>query len=364
MPAVVRPTDNFTENNLFIGMPFFFFGPSLTAGGFGTYRDVGIVDAAELQKTVNLLELRRSQSGTSVLVRELVNSLDFRLQVQIFNWEAANMQYLVASSSLTPVSADPTATKTNDLVTTPPTLLEFIDLAEQDIADVALTQIAPATQTDEDIGTGDGTTGDASGDFTLDFPIKAVADVTSITVAGVAYTAVGVGAAAAGNEVEVVITLGGTNGDLQFFVGGVATNVTGAIVGTYTPSFIFSDFVLNTNYILDPIPGRVRFIDYGNQLIAGQQVNLGYTYDQKAHNQVVPGTQSIFAGRGRIQQLTDFGINILWDIPKVSIRLTDDPVSFSRDEPALATLIVALLDDGSATPYGTIKVFSEVEAAA
>lgn len=73
-----------------------------------------------------------------------------------------------------------------------------------------------ASTVGENVGTGDG----ATNSFALDnAPIDFLDEISSITVAAVSYTPVAVGAAASGNEVEVDLS----NGDLEFFVGGVST---------------------------------------------------------------------------------------------------------------------------------------------
>ncbi len=87
--------------------------------------------------------------------------------------------------------------------------------------------------TDEAVGTGDGTRGAASGDYTLDFASSSLSDIESVTVGGTAFAVKGAGLhGTTGNEVEVDIA----TGKLQFFVDGVAVNVSGEIKAIYTPS--------------------------------------------------------------------------------------------------------------------------------
>lgn len=83
-----------------------------------------------------------------------------------------------------------------------------------------------ASTPDEAVGTGDGASGAVAGDFSLaNAPLRLIEDVRSIEVGSpaVAYTPrdAAVGNTGVGNEVEVNLT----NGDLQFFVAGVATDI-------------------------------------------------------------------------------------------------------------------------------------------
>jgi hypothetical protein len=87
----------------------------------------------------------------------------------------------------------------------------------------------------DNLGTSDGNDGAAKGDFTLTHnPLEVLADAIKITAGtngdqdlDTEYTIIAPGTAASGNEVEVTVA----DGDLQFFVGGVATDLAnGSIV--------------------------------------------------------------------------------------------------------------------------------------
>lgn len=91
----------------------------------------------------------------------------------------------------------------------------------------------------ENLGTSDGNLGATAGDFTLgNVPLDIIDDVIKITAGSngdqdldTEYTAIATGTASSGNEVEVNLT----NGDLQFFVGGVATDLANGdiVLATY-----------------------------------------------------------------------------------------------------------------------------------
>ena len=57
--------------------------------------------------------------------------------------------------------------------------LDFLDLDNQALN--AGVSASPAAIVDEAVGTGDGLLGDVQGDFELDYKVRAVADVTSVT---------------------------------------------------------------------------------------------------------------------------------------------------------------------------------------
>lgn len=91
--------------------------------------------------------------------------------------------------------------------------------------DVTFT-LARVSTVDEDLGTSDGSLGATAGDFSLtNVPLDDIQDVRSVTAGPTgtetSYTPIPTGTASSGNEVEVNLT----NGDLQFFVGGVATDL-------------------------------------------------------------------------------------------------------------------------------------------
>lgn len=354
-----RPSDSVTEDFLFLGLPVIEFAFQLPSGAFGAYFGLGIPDSAEVQKALQLAQLRNSQSGTSKLVRELVRQFDATLSVGCFRHSGENMQLMFASASLADVSPS-TPSVTDDLHYTTSDEQDFLDLANQNLVE-PITGANCAPIVDEDVGTGDGTTGSSSGDFSLDFKPLIVADVTSVTVGGVAYTPIAVGAAAAGLEVEVVVGTGATSGDLQFFSGGAPVDVTGEILASYAPSHVF---VENTDFVVDYKSGRIRYLDVGgatDALKAEQPMHADYDYSQAEHQLIKPFSQFVFAGRARIRMLTDVGANLIWTVPKAQVRLGEDAFVFNRDNFTVTTLALQLLEDTSiaSEPYGRMEIYRE-----
>ena len=350
-----RPSDVLTPDNLLIGMPYVEFRPANTSGGYGEFRSLGIIDSAAIQKTLENATLKSAQSGTDVIVREIVRSFEGRLAITTYKFDSENMQLFLAAASTTQESAG-TATATAEAVTLASVYSQWADFAQSLVK--AFTTLACAAITDEAVGTGDGTSGDTSGDFSLDWKPKLVADVTSVTVAGVAYTPIAVGAKAAGNEVEVVIGTGATAGDLQFAESGAFVNVTGAILATYTPSHTL---VENTDFVIDYSGGRVRRISGELALRNLQPVAATYDYTTYDGISMPPFTQFTFAGQARIKLLTDVGINMEWTIPDVSLKITDTDFEFNKEEFAAGELALTMNYDSTAplAPYGTAYIYDE-----
>lgn len=363
MSVFARPTDTVTKGNLFIGLPIVLFERKLANGSFDTPRNLGIVDSAELQKVVNVAQLRNRSSGVSVLERELVRQLEPSLVIGMFNFEPENMRLFLAGKTLTTVASS-TPAVTDDVFVAPQDPKAFGKLANRLITTEPLTALTYQTVTDENVGTGDGTSGDTSGDFALDYTVAAVGDVTSVTVGGVAFTPIAVAAAASGNEVEVVVGASSTSGNLRFAVGGVYSNVTGQILATYTPSHTLTSL---TEYVLDPQEGRLRIRrDTGEpaefKVSAGQALLADYSYTQPDETQFDAFTQSTFEGRATIQHLTDdAGVNFIWDVPSVSIRVNDDAFAWNADDFAVGSLTMNILQDPSqpTKPFGTFRQFPE-----
>lgn len=357
MSVQTRPVDVTTVDYLQLGMPYIEFAPLLSGGTYGPYSSLGIVDSAEIAKELATTELRSSQSGVSVLIRELVQSFDATLNVGLFQHSDLTMQYLFGCATTAAVSGGNIAV-VDDPFTLTDDEQDFLNLANVNI-DESTQSVSAAEIIDEAVGTGDGTLGDASGDYSLDFKPLLVADVTSVTVGGVAYTPIAVAAAASGNEVEVVVGTGATSGDLQFFQGGVAVNVTGEILATYEPSHAF---VLNTDFVTEPKAGRVRMLNVGaatDALKSFQPMESSYTYAEVNGTDLDVFTQFVFNGKTRVRLLTDVGVNMIWVIPSTSIRLTDDAFTFNRDEPQVSTVAIQLLDAGGSSPFGTMRLYRE-----
>ncbi len=375
MPIEPRPGDSFTRDNLLLGLPVVDFTPSLSAGGFGTVVPIGILSAAELTKALETLQLRRGDAGLLVVDREFVSSFEAALSLETFNFRGDIARYVFASAVASAVVADAAAVVTGDpvaLASADP-FLGFLPLSRGNINEASV-EVTCDEVVDEAVGTGTG----AANNFQLDYKVKAVGDVTSITVGGVAYTPVAVGAAAAGNEVEVVV--GETDGahptgsgSLEFHVGGVPTAPANgaAIVATYQPSFSTTggDLVALTDFLLDPVLGRIRFLDPAGAdnspfRATGEQqpMLVDYTYRRFAHTVLRPFTQQVFEGKALVRQLPDVGVNFRWDIPRASIRITDDALTFNAEDFATATLALNILNAGGVAPYGTIELSSEPES--
>lgn len=372
MPVQPRAGDTFTRDNLLLGFSQIEFTPT----GSATPVPLGILSSQALQKVVETLQLPKGDSGTITIDREIVSRIEPSFVVETFNLRSDVARYIFGSDVVTAVTADAAAAQSDD-VTIPGSdpFDRFVSLSRGDI-DESTVEVTCQTITAEDVGTGDG----VANDFVLDYKVKAVADVTSVTVGGVAYTPVGVGAAAAGNEVEVVIgeVDGGhptTSGSLEFFVGGVSTPPPNgdAIVATYTPSFSTTgtDIVNLTDFVFDPVLGNIRFLDpagadnspfrtTGDQ----QPLTVAYDYDRKSHVVFQPFRQNSFDGSAVIRHLPDIGVNFIWTVPSATIRVTDDELTFGVDDLATGTLQLNINDAGGTNRFGTIEYSSEPEAAA
>lgn len=376
MPAQPRPTDGdtITIDNLLIGMPFVEFTP-VVSGVAQQPVNLGVIDSAELAKELEELALESSQSGTRVTLRELITKVDPEFNIGTFNFAAEILQFSLGSGTLTPVVADAAAVVTNEEVTTTADPLDFLALNQIDINGGSVVVTAAAV-VDEQIGDTTGSLGATSGEFTLDFKVFAVADVTRIDFVDsvgqiTTFTPIAVAAAAAGNEVEVVVGTGATSGDLQFFVGGVATDLAagGRVEGDYEPSFTLTEGIAAADdFTTDIKNGRIRVIHEATKatgtqvIIAGQGVFVDYTFSQKASTDLKPFTQTTFAGSARIRMLTDVGINFLWTIPSAQIQVTDDALTFADDDFTVGTLTLKVLDAGGTDRFGTLSHFTETQA--
>lgn len=240
MPVQTRPTDSDQLTNTFFGMPVVEFAPALSGGGFGPFQLMGNIDSTELANELERITLSNSQAGTSATILEIVSQIDPQFNVDTFTLSADIMQKILGSQAVTPVSADPVAAITDEVVTLTQDTEDFIDLANADLNSGSAV-VTPGLVSDEQVGIGDGTTGNTSGDFSLDYKAQAVGDVSELTSTSgstvTTYTVVAVGAASTGDEAELVVGTDSDSGDLQFFSGGGAVNVTGTIEATYTPTF-------------------------------------------------------------------------------------------------------------------------------
>ena len=361
MPAQARPSDTFTRDNLLIGFSIVEFTP---AGGSAV--QLGILQGEELQKTIETIQLQRGDSGLLTVDREIVSSFEASLSLNLFNFRSDIAQYIFSSS--TPVAVSPSTVAVSNEPFLAPSGTQasntFTSLSKINILESGPTPTLSAQPVvAEAVGTGTGTTGAVSGDFKLKYKINVLADLTSVTVNGVTFTPVA--AFTAGNQVIPTVGTGATSGNLQFGVGGVAANVTGPIVASYTPSFAP---VLNTNFFIDPIGGRIRVIGIDGNTGTGffkslQPLRTSYSYTAVASNTLQPFTQLQKDGSAVIRHLTDYGINFIWTIPSVTIRQTDDALTFGADDFATATLQMNINDAGSPNRFGTMTLYSETQAA-
>lgn len=371
MPVQPRAPDTFTRENLLLGFSQITFTPT-----GGTAIQLGILSAQSLQKVVETLQLPNGSAGTITIDREIISRLEPSFQLETFNLRSDVAQLLFGSDILTSNVANPAASIVDEAFSIPSInpFTAFQPLNRGD-SDESTFEVSCAPITAENVGTGDG----ASNNFVLDYKVKAVGDVTSVTVGGVAYTPIAVGAAAAGNEVEVVVgEIDGahptTSGSLEFHVGGVATppGVGDVILATYTPSFTTTagDIALNTDFFVDQPQGRIRVFDpsgadnspfrtTGDE----QPLLVDYDYNQKASVNLNPFRQNTFDGTAQINHLPDIGVNFIWDIPSATIRITDDELVFGADDFGTGSLQLNINDAGGSNRFGTIEWSSEPESA-
>lgn len=361
MSVIARSPDAITEDFLVLGLPVVDFAFELASGGYGAYFGLGIPESTEVQKALQVAQLRNAQSGTSKLVRELVRQFDATIQVGTFRHSGANMQLMFASATLLDVASsvvvvtdDPFRLTTDDQ--------DFHDLSNQRIVET-LTLLECDDIVDEVVGVGDGTLGASDGEYKLDFKPLGHDDVTSLTVGGVAWSIIAVGAEVAGNEVTVK-DYGDSPadaGDLQFFTDAVGVDVTGEILATYRPEHLF---VENTDFVVDYVSGRIRILSHdqaADPCKDNQPMRADYSYNRATYEELEPYTQFIFPGRARVRQLTDVGMNIVWTIPKAQARLNEDAFVFNRDDFTVTNILLQLLEDQTdpTQPYGNLRLYRE-----
>lgn len=358
MPAQTRPADQFTRDNLLIGFSIIEFTPT---GGSAV--PLGILQGEELQKAIETLQLQRGDAGLLTVDRELISSFEASLSLSLFNFRADIAEYIFGSTTGTAQSTS-TVAITNEPFNIPLGALAsdtFVSLKNAFVLESPAPVLTARTITAEAVGTGNGTLGTTLGDFALDYKVAAIGNVTSLTVAGTPQTVVA-GAPAAPGEVQVATGTGATSGQLDFFA---APANGAAIVATYTPSFAP---VLNTNFFIDPIAGRIRVIGVNGDTAtgffrSGQPMELDYSYTRRASTLLKPFTRLQVDGSATVKHLTDIGINFIWTIPSVTIRATDDALTFGADDFATATLQMNINDAGSPNRFGDLQLFSETQAA-
>ncbi len=371
MSAEPRPTDVLTPENFMIGMPIVEFAPTVN-GVQQPFISLGVIDEAELAKDLEFITMENGAPGIRTTVLELVSKIDAQLEVKCFNLSAQILQFVLGGKTLSATSANPTAAVTNETVKTTSDPLDFLDLANRGLNSGSVV-VTAAKNTDEAVGTADGTKGAVSGDFALKYKVNAVGDVTSVTAElnGVVTSYTPVAALTAGNQVVVAVGTGATSGNLQFGVGGVATNVpAGSVIkATYEPSFALTlGVAAPDDYTVDLKNGRLRVIhealkSTGTQpIIAGQSVFVDYTYNRLAYSSFQPFTQPTFRGAARIRLLSDQGANIVWDVPLAQLQISGDSLEFDDENFMTADMTLQLLDAEGTARYGTVKHYSKTQA--
>jgi hypothetical protein len=379
MPISARPADQFTRDNLLLGFLVVSFQPALIGGGYGPAVPLGILSGEALQKGVETLALERGDSGPITVDREIISRFEAAFQLETFNFRYDLAQYIFGADTLTAVVADAAAAVTDEPFSIPSVnpFDSLVMLANASIDETTL-EVTCGTVTNEAVGTGDGASGGIQGDFGLDFKIKAIGDVTGFTVGGVDESAKLVAGSTPGaNEIAIEtgeedsLTTG--SGAITFGASEIPANGA-AIVATYTPSFSTTgtDIVNLTDFVFDPTLGQIRMLhaaaDASPFRLAAdsnqQPLEIDYNYNQKAGWNLQPFTQREFEGKASIQHLTDVGVNFDWDAPSVTIRLTDDDLTFGAEDFATATLRMNINDSGGATRYGTLFIADETQAGA
>lgn len=372
MPVQTRPSDTFTRDNLLLGFSVVEFTPA----GSSVAVPLGILSGQSLQKEIETLQLERGDAGTLTVDREIISRFAANMQFELFNFRADIAQYIFGGAALTPVTADATAAA-NDNITMEATneFDVFYDLSKGAINEASV-EVTFQTITAEAVGTGDGASGGTQGDYSLDQKIKAIGDVTSFTVGGVDET----GNLVAGSTPlsgEIAIEVGEEDstttgsGAITFGASKIPANGA-AIVATYTPSFSTTgtDIVNLTDFVFDPTIGKIRFrhaaADTSPFRLTGGQapLNVAYTYNRKASNNLQPFTATSFEGSAVIRHLPDIGVNFIWTIPSATIRITDDDLTFGADDFATATMQMNINDAGGSSRFGTLELSSEPEAGA
>ena len=365
MSVQPRPTDTITVDFLQLGMPYVEFAPSLGSGAFGPFRSLGVVDSAEIAKTIELATLRSAQSGVSVKLRELVRQFDAVLNVGLFQHSPENMQFMFGSATLVDVVSDPALSVVGDPFVLTDDNEDFLDLANQ-LVDESTVVVTADQQVLEAVGTGDGVLGPTTGDFALDFKISVIGDVTLYqettgTVVVDRTTDLVAGAAPMAGEIGIQVGATIPSGEITYAAGEAPAS--GVIIeATYEPTFAT---VLNTDFTVDPSPGRVRLLDFETTtpntepFRQFQPMEASYDFQEIAHDDITPFTQLVFQGQTRVRLLTDVGINLIWTVPSSSIRVTDDAFTFNRDEFQVTTLVIDLFDAGGSVRFGTMEIFPE-----
>lgn len=354
-----------TSDNLMIGVPFIEFAFKTGTNVFGSYRQLGIVQSASITKDVEIVSLRSAHSGVDQLVRELVRRFEARLAITVSQFDKKNMQLMFGSAS-SPAAISGGTTPVEDDPFTLPAYPEWGNLAN-DIDGTSFDDLDPAPIVGEEVAVSDGIVLE----FTLDFKLS----TSDIGLSVVLYhDGVDVTSAAGGSLTLDEGTANSGTGNITLDEDNVPAVDSGArifyhsddipaagvvITADYTP---LRALVEDTDFIVDYDLGRVRRVaaDATDEFLRADQPMLAdYDTIDFTGSTIVPFTQFTFEGRARLKLLTDVGVNIIWPIPLVNLRINDDDFEFSREEFAEGSLTLTLVDDGTATPFGTMQVYEE-----
>lgn len=383
MPVQPRPQDTFTRENLLLGFSLIDFRPlNVSTGQLGTPVPLGILSGEELAKEVNVLELPDGSAGTISVAREVLSSLKPSFNIDLFNFRADVAQYIFGAASLTPVVANPAQPIVNEPIQVQSgadATRTFIPLRNADVDPTPgnLTLTAQPI-VNEDVGTGDGATGAAQGDFSLAFKPLVFGDVTRVDEVDASgnlvqsWTPIASPGPPAAGEVQVEAGTAADSGELTFFANIGAGNT---ILADYAPSHDMAEdeTAANVDMHLDSLLGRIRFpaLDspaakaLGPVLRETQIAQLSYLYNRAASTGLQPFTQGggVFQGACTIRHLPDVGVNFVWEVPSASIRIDDNSLVFGADDFVTGTIVLNLNDAGGSERFGTMQLSSEPQSA-
>ncbi len=356
MSVIPRPTDN-TDQEVIVGLPIVEVGLKLPSGAFSSFRTLGVLDSAELQKTLTKIKLQDFSSGVGVTRREVVNEFEPSLVLGMFDFSTQNMQLLFAAAAITAVGATVPSVVDEEIILTTDDR-DFVDLDNPQLVE-PVTAITGKVVTAEAVGTGTGTPfGETQGDFALDNKILVVANVSSYLQNGVERVSdIVAGGAPATGEIGIIEGAVATSGEITYFTG-EGPPLDHAIVVTYLPTFTSTE---NTDYFVDPVAGRVRVLFSTNKWTAGQTLLVDYDHTVSAHDIISPFTQFVFNARARLNLLTNTGKNLIWPVPVVSISINDTAFPFTKDDFNAASLTITFLSDptNASDPYGVLQIHPE-----
>lgn len=381
MPLEARAPDTFTKDNLLLGFSQIEFTP-LIAGVSGTPVPLGILSGQELQKEINVLELNDGAAGTITVAREVLSSLKPSFQFELFNFRSDIAMYVFGAPAVTPQVADAATAITDESVIVPlgaNAARIFLPLVNGDVDETPgnLT-LTCAPIVNELVGVGDGILGTVDGDFTLAFKPAILGDITrleevdSSTGAVIRVFVPQAGEPTGALEAQVAVGATATSGEIDLFQ---AVAIGNELRADYLPSFNLEEDenAASPDMLLDPLLGRIRFPNLDpagpsttDPLGVGQGVLLDYEYNRKASVLLKPFTQGggTYSGSATIKHLPDIGINFIWNIPSVSIRIDDSGLTFGADDFGVGTLVMNINDAGGSDRFGTMTLADEIQAAA